>query len=115
MRLQREGLKWVTPAFIIQSAPFEGIEKRVGYITTRKLGSAVVRNKARRRLKEVIRSIFPNHALPGYDYVIIARSSCINDDFLSLQQDMIWSLGHVHRLQKQNLKQKSEKNDDVET
>lgn len=115
MRLQKEGSKWITPAFVIQSAPFEGLEKRVGYITTRKLGSAVVRNKARRRLKEIIRSVFPEHALPGYDYVVLARSSCTTCNFLSLKKDMIWSLGHLHRVQKQNIDQEIEKHDDAET
>ena len=109
LRLQKEGKKWVAPAFVIQSAPFEGMLKRIGYITTRKLGSAVVRNRVRRRLREVIRFVFPLHAKSGYDYVVIAKSHCINQDFLSLKQDMIWALGHLHRVTKEKTEHKIEK------
>ena len=45
---------------------------RVGFTTTKKIGSAVIRNRARRRLKEAARQIMPAHAAPGADYVFFA-------------------------------------------
>ena len=56
---------------------------RVGITTSKKLGHAVVRNRARRRLREVYRI---NEALfkPGYDIVIVARHRCIDADFQKL-------------------------------
>ena len=56
---------------------------RVGITTGKKLGHAVVRNRARRRLREVYRI---NEALfkPGYDIVIVARHRCIDADFQKL-------------------------------
>ena len=56
---------------------------RVGITTGKKLGHAVVRNRARRRLREVYRL---NEALfkPGYDIVVVARSRCVTADFQKL-------------------------------
>ena len=58
---------------------------RVGITTGKKLGHAVVRNRARRRLREVYRL---NEALfkPGYDIVVVARSRCVTADFQKLTQ-----------------------------
>ena len=58
---------------------------RVGITTGKKLGHAVVRNRARRRLREVYRL---NEALfkPGYDIVVVARHRCSDADFRKLTQ-----------------------------
>lgn len=45
---------------------------RVGFTTTKKIGSAVIRNRARRRLKEAARLVLPAHAVSGADYVFFA-------------------------------------------
>ena len=58
-------------------------QNRVGITTGKKLGHAVVRNRARRRLREVYRlneSMFK----PGYDIVVVARSRCVTADFRKL-------------------------------
>ena len=56
---------------------------RVGITTGKKLGHAVVRNRARRRLREVYRL---NEALfkPGFDIVVVARHKCVSADFQKL-------------------------------
>ena len=56
---------------------------RVGITTGKKLGHAVVRNRARRRLREVYRL---NEQLfkPGYDIVVVARHRCVTADFQKL-------------------------------
>ena len=95
------GHKWVASAFVLQGGVGIGEETRIGYITTRKLGSAVLRNRARRRLREAVRFVFPLHALPGHDYVLIARASSVQQDFQNLQKDLIWALGHLHRSKNQ--------------
>lgn len=56
---------------------------RVGVTVSKKLGHAVVRNRVRRRLREVYR-IHEDRFLPGWDIVVVARSRCINADFLKL-------------------------------
>jgi ribonuclease P protein component len=46
---------------------------RIGFTATRKIGGAVVRNRAKRRLREAARVLTPLHGAPGYDYVFVAR------------------------------------------
>lgn len=53
---------------------------RVGITVSKKLGKAVVRNRVRRRLREVYR-LNEDRFLPGWDIVIVARSRCIGADF----------------------------------
>lgn len=47
---------------------------RVGFTATRKVGGAVVRNRAKRRLREAARRLLAEHGRPGCDYVFIARA-----------------------------------------
>ena len=46
---------------------------RLGFTATRKVGNAVIRNRAKRRLREAARALAPQWARPGSDYVFIAR------------------------------------------
>ena len=46
---------------------------RLGFTATRKVGNAVIRNRAKRRLREAARATAPLLAVPGSDYVFIAR------------------------------------------
>ena len=47
---------------------------RVGFTATRKIGGAVVRNRAKRRMRAAAQALLPQHAKPGHDYVLIARN-----------------------------------------
>ena len=58
---------------------------RVGVTVSKKLGCAVVRNRARRRLREVYRLNEARFA-PGWDIVVVARSRCISADFQKLTE-----------------------------
>lgn len=56
---------------------------RVGVTVSKKLGGAVVRNRVRRRLREVYR-LNEDRFLPGWDIVVVARSQCVNASFQNL-------------------------------
>lgn len=93
-----KGRKAVRPGLVLQArardaqGPF-----RVGYTATKKIGNAVVRNLAKRRLREVARAILPVHANPNYDYVLIARQQTPDRNFKNILQDLKRALDEVHR------------------
>ena len=58
---------------------------RVGVTVSKKLGGAVVRNRVRRRLREVYR-LNESRFAPGWDIVVVARSRCIKGDFRKITE-----------------------------
>ena len=56
---------------------------RVGITVSKKLGKAVIRNRVRRRLREVYR-LNEHRFAPGWDIVVVARSRCVGSDFQKL-------------------------------
>lgn len=60
-------------------------QNRVGLTVSKKLGCAVVRNRVRRRLREVYR-LHETQFAPGWDIVVVARSRCVGADFGKLTQ-----------------------------
>ena len=61
---------------------------RVGFTATRKVGGAVVRNRAKRRLREAARALLPTLARPGFDYVFVARSGTPTRPWARLLDDV---------------------------
>jgi ribonuclease P protein component len=61
---------------------------RVGFTATRRIGGAVQRNRAKRRLREAARAIFPGLARGGCDYVLIARGGTESRPWLRLLDDV---------------------------
>lgn len=60
----------------------------VGFTATKKLGGAVVRNRAKRRLREAARALLPLHGAPGADYVLVARRGCAERPWAGLLDDV---------------------------
>jgi len=69
---------------------------RVGFTVTKKVGNAVVRNRAKRRLRAVAEAILPRYGLPGRDYVVIGRAGTLTRPFALLLGDLERALAKVH-------------------
>lgn len=70
---------------------------RVGFTCSKKVGNAVARNRAKRRLREVARIILPTHGRPGWDYVLVGRpTTTATLPFTQLQSDLIRALAKIH-------------------
>ena len=116
----RGGRRWSTPAFVIEmrarggsDEPMRGDQAqdrgtgdrpvdgragppRFGFTATKKLGNAVMRNRIRRRLKEMVRLAAPVHACDGHDYVLVARPTAATRPFAALERDLIAALAALH-------------------
>ncbi|MEQ8750833.1 MAG: ribonuclease P protein component [Amphiplicatus sp.] len=86
----RSGPKAGTPAFVLVKRRRDdgSADIRVGLTVTKKLGGAVVRNRMKRRLREVCRAVFPDHGEAGCDYVLIARPAAETRVFVLLLDDL---------------------------
>ncbi len=60
----------------------------VGFTATKRIGGAVVRNRAKRRLREAARQLIPAHGIAGADYVLIARQACAERPWPRLLDDV---------------------------
>lgn len=69
---------------------------RVGYTVTKKVGNSVVRNRMKRRMRELARAAFPTHARAGHDYVLIGRDGGIEREFALLGVELVKALAKVN-------------------
>lgn len=89
-----------SPGFTLQvrerpEGEAEGI--RVGFTCSKKVGNAVARNRAKRRLREVARLTLPAHGQAGFDYVLIGRREVTaSRDFAAMRADLERALKQVH-------------------
>ena len=100
LRVAGAGHKWVAPGLILQArrqAPEgtggDGTDNggeafRVGFTVSRKVGGAVDRNRARRRLKAAAEKVLPRHARHGHDFVLIGRRETLKRSFPALVWDL---------------------------
>ena len=66
---------------------------RVGFTCSKKVGNAVARNRAKRRLREIARLILPQFGQIGHDYVLIGRANVTaSTKFTALQDELLASL-----------------------
>ena len=79
-RLYTKGKSAVTPYLVVYCRRNRENENRLGYTVSVKLGHAVVRNRVRRRLREIYRLNAPR-LRSGYDIVVVARSRCVGAEY----------------------------------
>lgn len=91
------------PGFVLQTAPAPAELAlpvvRVGFTVSRKVGNAVVRNRVRRRLREIARMVIPGQARPGLDYVLVGRQAALKRDFATLRDELVEALRRLKALE----------------
>ncbi len=94
------GPRVAKPGFILQmrARPDDPCgATRVGFTCSKKVGNAVARNRAKRRLREIARLVLPQHGKAGTDYVLIGRSGATAErPFKALLADLETALHTLH-------------------
>ncbi|MFK7746621.1 MAG: ribonuclease P protein component [Roseobacter sp.] len=95
------GPRVVTHGFVLQvrvRQPGEACGARVGFTCSKKVGNAVARNRAKRRLREIARLVLPQMGHNGVDYVLIGRAGkTASHPFGALQSDLRDALRKMHK------------------
>lgn len=92
--------KYVAPGLILQVRRHDerqrpakgGAAVRFGLTASKKVGNAVKRNRARRRLREAAMQLFSRHAAPGFDLVLVARGDTVTRPWPDLLSDLTAAL-----------------------
>jgi ribonuclease P protein component len=93
-------LRQATGGFLVQARDRrdETAGVRVGFTASKKIGNAVARNRAKRRLREIARAVLPRMARPGWDYVLVAKPGVTTErDFALLLADLQGALARLHK------------------
>lgn len=89
--------RWAAPGLVLEARRTETEDEafRIGFTVSRKVGGAVERNRARRRLRAIARSVLPSLAKGGFDYVLIGRKATLTRAYDGLIADLEESLRRV--------------------
>jgi len=91
-------LKAPMPAFLLQARRRDDTPAiRVGFTASKKVGNAVTRNRAKRRLRALAREVLPLAGRPGWDYVLVARRDATTiRPFAEMRADLERALAKLH-------------------
>ncbi len=105
LKVAATGTKWVTPGLVLQARQrptsmgtakdVEAEQVRIGFTVSRKVGNAVRRNRARRRLRAVVAEVIPEHGRVGCDYVLIGRAGTLDRRYADLVADLRTALARI--------------------
>ncbi len=95
--------RWVAKGLLVQgrqrrdAEPITPDQVRVGYTCSKKVGGAVVRNRAKRRLRAAAAEVLPVKGRPGWDYVLIGKAGqTVERAFADLVRDLETAMDRVH-------------------
>lgn len=83
--MRREGRTWSHPLVVLMASPNGGAETRFGIAASKTLGGAVVRNRAKRRLRAFLQNV-EAQIVPGWDIVLIAREPLVKAGWTELTE-----------------------------
>jgi ribonuclease P protein component len=95
--------RWTTPGLVLQARPYlhnlddkavapPAAGLRVGFTATKKIGNAVKRNRARRRLRAAVDDVLRGSGASGADLVVVARQGTIERPYADLKGDLTAAL-----------------------
>ncbi|MBC8339688.1 MAG: ribonuclease P protein component [Rhodospirillales bacterium] len=114
LRVAASGHKWAAPGLILQARRYgetdtANVRKdalgdgfRIGYTVSRKVGGAVERNRAKRRLRAAAHKVMPGHARSGHDFVLIGRRATLKRTFPALVGDLETALRKLDAYDEEN-------------
>lgn len=95
-RVRREGRSWDSPILALNAAPSRRRTARCGFVVGKRMGGAVTRNRAKRRVREAVRLIY-DHIAPRWDLVFVIRPAAAAAEFTEIQSTV------EHLLRRANL------------
>lgn len=102
--VQQKGVRQVMTHFILQAAvkPASTASQpafiyRTGVTASKKVGNAVARNRAKRRMRTLFRKLKCDHAPSGTDYVLVARHSLVQAEWAELLADFSIAAERIHK------------------
>jgi ribonuclease P protein component len=93
------GIRRVEGAITLETCPSPeaGAALRIGFTASKKIGNAVARNRAKRRLRAAASQLLPLLGRGGHDYVLVARGTTVARPFAALLTDITTALAGAHR------------------
>ncbi len=98
LRVAASGVRRVTPGFILQAAARDVPEPgpvRIGFTASRKVGNAVARNRAKRRLRALSDRVMAESANGSLDYVFVARTETVGREFAAMERELHQALAKM--------------------
>ena len=101
LRVKQRGSSVAKPGLVMQAAPSANdgsyVYPRIGFTVSKRVGNAVKRNRARRRLRSIASDILPKEGFPAWDYVFIGRLVTLDRPYDSLLEDARAALRKIHQ------------------
>ena len=101
LRVKQRGTSVAKPGLVIQAASSGNdssyLYPRVGFTVSKRVGNAVKRNRARRRLKSIASDVLPKEGFQAWDYVFIGRLVTLDRPYDLLLEDARAALRKIHQ------------------